>query len=51
MQTGPEVVRVGKLSQPFISCNIPESGPYTLSGQHSRLDPEGVDMGEPTLRL
>lgn len=46
----PEVIQEGELSLALISCSTWESGPYTTLGQHSRVSPKGVRVGEPTLR-
>lgn len=47
-----EVLRTGEPSLLIINCSTWESGRYTLlPGQHSRADPEGVGVGEPTLKM
>lgn len=47
----PEVLRLGELSLPFISCSIRESGPHILPGQHGRAVPEGVGVEELPLKM
>lgn len=49
-RAGPDVLRAEELSLSII-CNTPESGPYTSTGQHSRVGPEGVGVGETPLRM
>lgn len=44
-----EVIRVGKVFLPQISCSTWESGAYTSPEQRSRGVFDGVSVGEPTL--
>lgn len=39
---GTKVIRRGEGFLPPISCSTPESGSYTLTGQHSRAVAEGM---------
>lgn len=47
--TDPEVISTEELS--LTSCSARGSGPYTVPGQHRRDGPEGVGVGDQTLRM
>ena len=43
-------MRAGELSQPLTACSTWESGPPTLTGQHSEADFGSMGVGKPALR-
>lgn len=50
-RAGPEAIHTSRRAVLSLTrCSTPESGPYTSCGQHSRVGPEGVGVGDPTLR-
>lgn len=49
-RANPEIISLGELLLALISCSSPESGPYILPGPHSKADPDGLGVGEWTLR-
>ena len=46
----PEVAKEAELAQPYIGCSTWESGPYTLTGQHSGTGFGCLGVGELALR-
>ena len=49
--TDPEVISADELSLSLTSSSARGSGPYTTSRQHRKAGPEGVGVGDQTLRM